>query len=85
MCEIYIILGNYSYYIGYIMNLFVLIVPLNFIVYCVKCMFIIEYERYNMIYLLTVPVFNYLIIFIYLSILFIVNICKPSRFPGNQR
>ena len=34
MCEIYIILGNYSYYIGYIMNLVVLTVP--FIVYCVK-------------------------------------------------
>ena len=33
-CEIYIILGNYSYYIGYIMNLVVLKVP--FIVYCVK-------------------------------------------------
>ena len=38
-----------------------------------------------MIYLLTVPVFIYLIIFIYLSILFIVNICKPLRFPGTQR
>jgi hypothetical protein len=33
-CEIYIILGNYNYYIGYIMNLVVLTVP--FIVYCVK-------------------------------------------------
>ena len=82
--ETYIILGNYSYYwIHY--DLVVLIIP--FIVYCVK-MYVHKLNIRDKIWFIclwycilttTVPVF------IYLIILFIVNICKPLRFPGTQR
>jgi hypothetical protein len=74
--------GNHK---GYIMNLVVLIIP--FIVYCVK-MYVYKLNMRDKIWFIclwycilttTVPVF------IYLIILFIVNICKPLWFPGTQR
>ena len=57
-CEIYIILGNYSYYIGYIMNLVVLIVP--FIVYCVK-MYVYKFNMRDKIWFICLQ-YQYLFI-----------------------
>ena len=61
------------------MNLVVLIIP--FIVYCVK-MYVYKLNMRDKICLFAHGIVFLLPALIYLIILFIVNICKPLRFPG---
>ena len=61
------------------MNLVVLIIP--FFVYCVK-MYVYKLNMRDKICLFAYGIVFLLPALIYLIILFIVNICKPLRFPG---